>query len=423
VSIGDMDGRISQAVDARASDIVQFASELIQINSESGHEGEIQGFVAEHLRSIGLEVDEVEVVPEDLVSLPDFVPAPGRDFSGRSNIVGRLSGSSRSAKSLLLNGHVDTIPSGPQAAWAAGPFSGAVREGLLYGRGASDMKGGLAAMTMAVVILLDAGLRPRGDLVLEYVIDEEVTGYGTLACVARGYSADAGICCETSDLSVMPACIGRLWFTVEIHGKSAGISSRWDGVSAIELGAKIVAAFENLEAMRIADLHHPLYPDNKIALPCVVTMFDSGTFPSAVPDRAVLRGSLGLMPQEDIDDVKRAVHDQVGRVAAADPWMRREPPVVTFGERARAGAEIPSDHPIVRAVAESYQAATGEAAKIRGRTGGSDTRHLINAGGTPTVIFGPGVTAQMHALDEWVPVANLITATKTLALTINRWCR
>ncbi len=414
--------RISDAVASRSDEIVQFASELLQIDSETGREGRAAQFVASKLRALGLRVDEVPIVVDEIAAVPGYVPVEGRDFSNRANVVGVLSGD-KSARSLLINGHLDTITGEPREDWADGPFSGVVRDGRLYGRGASDMKGGIAAMTMAVDVLLGLGLRPRGSLILEYVIDEEVTGYGTLACIARGYKADAGICCETTDLKVMPACIGRLWFTVEVRGKSAGISSRWDGVSAIDLGIKIVRAFEDLERMRIADIHHPLYPENRIALPCVVTMFDSGTFPSAVPDRAVLRGSLGLMPHESVADVKQTVVEQVMRIADADPWMRHTHPQVTFKDIGADGAEIPADHEIVQALSGSYHAATGEQPTIAGRTGGSDTRYLIKAGATPTVLFGPGVTAEMHATNESVPVSNILTATKVLALTIDAWCR
>jgi acetylornithine deacetylase len=283
------------------------------------------------------------------------------------------------------------------------------------------MKGGLAAMTMAVKILLEAGIRPRGDIILEYVVDEEMTGYGTLACILRGYRADAGVSLETSDLCVQPACIGRLWFTVTLRGRAVSISHRWEGVSAIEKGIKIVQAIEDLEQMRWADLQHPLYPDNRTALPCGVCMFHAGMFPSAVPDSAVLRGSLGLMPQEDRKDVERQVVDQIVRTAQADPWLRHHPPVVEFKKTGGEGAEIPSDHPIVATVKTAFQAVTGTSPTVSGRTGGADTRYLIKHGETPTVIFGPGMTSEMHAIDESVPIGNLLLAVETLALTIMEW--
>lgn len=413
---------ILKAVDDHSEEIVGFLQQLIRIDSETGREGEIQRFIASATKEMGLEVDSWITDPRELEGRPGYIPVHGMDFTDRPNVVGILKGDP-GAKSLLLNGHVDTITSEPLEKWEGSPFSGALREGKVYGRGASDMKGGVAAMTMALKVLLDAGLKPRGTVLVEYVVDEETTGYGTLSAIERGYRADAGVCCETSDLCVQPAAIGRLWFTIEITGKSASISNRWEAVDAIQKGIKIVQAIEDLEKMRHQDLHHPLYPDNRGAMPCAVCMFNAGTFPSATPDRAVLRGSMGLLPFEDVQEVKAQFMAQIERVSQADPWLRHHPPAISFKDVGADGAEIPADHPIVQTLKEAFQLALGRAPVVSGRLGGADTRYLIKCGQTPTVIFGPGVTSQMHAMNEWVPVSNLLEATKTLALAIYDWCQ
>ena len=269
---------------------------------------------------MGLELDIFEPNPERLRGYPGFLE-PELGFAGRPNVVGVLDGKG-GGRSLLLNGHVDTVPLDAEGGWTDGPLSGSVRDGKIWGRGASDMKAGVAAMTMAVDVLHRLQLQPQGNVILEYVVDEERTGLGTLACVDRGYRADAGICCETSDLQVMPACIGRLWFTVHVSGKPAGISASWQGVNAIEKALQVVHAVRELQLTRLADEHHPLYPDNRGALPCAVNMFHSGTFPSILPDKAVLRGSLGLMPYEDPKEVEAQLARQIARMAESDPWLR-----------------------------------------------------------------------------------------------------
>ena len=414
--------RILRAVDERAPEIVAFLRRLVQFDSETGKEGPIQGFIAETLRGMGLEVDQWVPDLAELAKHPAYIPAEGRDFTGRPNVVGVHRGDPK-ARSLLFNGHVDTIPWRPVSEWQFNPLSGEVRDGKILGRGSSDMKGGLAAMTMALKTLLDIGLRPRGSVILEYVIDEEMSGLGTLACVVRGYKADAGISLETSDLHVQPACIGRLWFVVEVRGKPAGISRRWEAVSALDKRYRIAKAIEDLEGIRIATLTHPLYPDNRGALPCAVGHFEAGNFPSATPDRALLRGSMGLMPQEDIEQVKRDFAAFVRQVCELDPWLKDHQPKVWFEGLIAEGAEIPRDHPIVSTVASCFREVTGGEPTYSGRMGAADTRFLIRHGDTPTVIFGPGVTAQMHATNEWLPAENLMIATKTLALAIHDWCR
>jgi acetylornithine deacetylase len=413
--------RIVAAVDSHQADIVAFAQHLIRIDSVTGHEGPVQDYLASTLRRWGLTVDQFEPDLAALRGHPAFFPVDNLCFAGRPNVIATWKGTG-GGRSLLFNGHVDTIPLEPLDAWTHGALSGAVVDDKVYGRGAADMKGGLAAMTMALRLLLDAGLRPRGDVILEYVVDEELTGYGTLAAVQRGYQADAGISLETSGLCIQPACIGRLWFTVTIKGLAVGIARHWEGVSAIDKGVQIVQAIKDLEQVRWATLRHPLYPDHRAALPCVVCMFNAGTFPSAVPDTAVLRGSLGLMPQEEVAEVEEQVRRQIAQATASDPWLRDHPPSVEFKRVGADGAEIPVDHPIVQTLAASYREVCATEPVVSGRTGGADTRYLIKYGQTPTVIFGPGRTSEMHALDEFVPIPNLVHATKVLALTIGEWC-
>jgi acetylornithine deacetylase len=421
MNISDKEHEILQAVDDNRHDVIQFLQQLIQHQSITGQEGAIQQFIASSLETMGLTVDVFEVEADSLRDYSGFLE-PELPMSGRPNVVGVWKGTG-GGKSILLNGHVDTVPLEPIEEWKEGPLSGAVREGRVSGRGASDMKGGVAAMIMAVQLLKRQGLQLKGDVIIESVVDEERTGLGTLACVHRGYKADAGICCETSDLEIMAACIGRMWFTVRLKGKPAGISARWEGVSAIEKAYKVVQAVEDLEKMRIADLHHLLYPDNRGALPCTVTMIQAGTFPSITPEDAVLRGSLGLMPYEDPKKVEEQLVEQIMLMAQADPWLRHHPPeITTEGGYVAAGAEIPTDHPIMEALKASFMDATGRQPTISGRMGAADTRFLIRTGATPTAIFGPGVTAQMHAMNEFVPVDNLLDATKVLALAILRWC-
>src|SRR5262249_59271630 len=135
-----------------------------------------------------------------------------------------------------------------------------MKKGGMEGGGSADMKRGVASHIMAVESLIAAGLKPKGDVYINVVIDEEVSGHGTLDTVIRGYKADAGISGETSDLAVQPACIGRIWFEIEIHGKPAGIQKRYEGISGIDLGNKIVKPFPDPPAKPLPTPTHPLSP-------------------------------------------------------------------------------------------------------------------------------------------------------------------
>lgn len=284
------------------------------------------------------------------------------------------------------------------------------------------MKSGVAAMTMAVETLHGLGVKLKGDVTLEYTTDEEATGNGTLACVLRGYQADAGICCETSSLHVQPACIGRIWFEILVRGKPAGIQRRWEGVNAIEKGYAVVQAVAELERIRISQVSHPLYPDREGSMPCMVGMFEAGSFPSAFPDSCVLKGSIATLPGEDTAEVKRAFVEHLMAFARTDPWLAEHPPEVSFNGYCGDPAEIRVDHPVVTTVIENYRQVLGREPEISGRQGAADIRYLIKYGNTPTVIFGPGRTEQMHAGNEWVDTGDVVAATKVLALAMIDWC-
>jgi acetylornithine deacetylase len=411
---------ILDTIDRNRDRAVAFLQKMIAIPSVTGDEAAIQRFVADYLKGIGLDVDMWETDWEALKKHPGYRPVD-RGYEGRPNIVATRKGTG-GGKSLLLNGHTDVIPVGNGEGWSDDPWSASIKDGRIYGRGSADMKSGVASHIMAVELLAAAGVKLRGDVLINVVIDEEVSGHGTLDTVIRGYKADAGISGETSDLAVQPACIGRIWFEIAIEGKPAGIQKRYEGVSGIELGYKIVKAVQALEDRRVATVKHPLYPNALDSLPCIIGSFSAGNYPSAFPATALLRGSIGTVPGEDHEGVKRSLVEQIARAAAEDEWMKDHPPVVRFVGYDAQASEIPRDHPIVELVSKNYEEVTGKKPEISGRQGAADTRFLNEYGATPTVIFGPGSTAVMHSNDEWVSIDDYITAIKVMALSIHDWC-
>ncbi len=414
-----MESKVLGEIEKRNDHIVDFLRTLISFPSVTGEELQIQEFMAHKLKEMGLNVDMWEPDLAELSKHPAYLPA--EDYKARPNVVGICKGTGQ-GRSLLFNGHVDVIPAGPQDAWKHSPWAGEMEGTRLYGRGASDMKSGLAAMTMAMETLLDLKVRLKGDVILEYTMDEEATGNGTLACVTRGYKADAGICCETSSLHVQPACIGRIWFEILVRGKPAGIQRRWEGVNAIEKGYAIMKAVSALEEIRIDQLSHPLYPDKMGSLPCMVGVFQSGSFSSAFPDTCLLKGSLATLPGEDTQKVKDSFVDHILTFSKTDPWFRHHPPEVLFRGYCGDPAEISPKHPIVATLSNKVRQVMRKDPPITGRQGAADIRYLIKYGETPTVIFGPGLSEQMHANNEWVDTNDLMAATKILALTIMEWC-
>lgn len=402
-------------------ELVDFLVKMLRIPSVTGQEGKIQSFMAQSLAENGLMVDVFEPSMDELRKHPAFVE-PQEGYAGRPNVVGILKGSG-GGRSLLFNGHTDVIPEGAAGNWHHGPWSGDIEEGKIYGRGASDMKSGAAAMTMAIRAVQQSGLRLKGDVIAEYVIDEELTGNGTLACVLKGYQADAGICCETSSMCIQPGSIGRIWFEIRVKGKSAGIQKHYEGVNAIELGYQVQQAVAAFEQTRMERISHPLYPDIRSSIPCMIGSFESGSYASAFPDECLLKGSLATVPGENSEKVKAEFVRYITEEAAAGSvWMKDHPPEIVFTGYFAEPSEISVDEPIVHTLVEQYQSLLGRVPTISGRQGAADIRHLNQYGGTPTVIFGPGLTEQMHANNEWVYREDYLNAIRVLAHTIITWC-
>jgi acetylornithine deacetylase len=411
---------ILNVIDQHKDKAIQLLRDMVAIPSVTGDEAAIQRFLNGYLDKIGLEVDMWETDWGELKKHPGYRPVE-RSYEGRPNIVATWRGNG-GGRSLLLNGHTDVIPVGKGEGWDDDPWSASVKDGRIYGRGSADMKSGVASHIMAVECLKAAGVKLKGNVLINIVIDEEVSGHGTLDTVIRGYKADAGISGETSDLAVQPACIGRIWFEIEITGKPAGIQKRYEGISGIDLGNKIVKAVNDLEATRVATVKHPLYPNALDSLPCMVGSFSAGNYPSAFPTNCLLKGSIGTVPGEDHEGVKKSLVDQVAKAAAEDPWMKSHPPKVRFVGYDAEASEIPVAHGIVTTVCKNYTEITGRQPVISGRQGAADTRFLNKYANTPTVIFGPGSTAIMHSDNEYVSIEDYLTSIKVMALSILDWC-
>jgi len=412
--------KIIDKVDASKDEAIQLLQDMVKIPSVTGDEAAIQKFMSDYMNGIGLDVDMWDTDWEELKKHPGYRPVD-RGYENRPNIVATLKGTG-GGRSLLLNGHTDVIPVGNGEGWSDNPWSAKIENGRIYGRGSCDMKSGVASHVLAVKYLKELGLTPKGDVMINVVIDEEVSGHGTLDTVIRGYKADAGISGETSDLHVQPACIGRIWFEIEIQGKPAGVQQRYMGVSGIKLGQKICEAVQELEDERVATVKHHLYPSAIDSLPCLIGSFQSGNYPSAFPATALLKGSIGTVPGEDHEGVKQSLVKKIAEAAAKDEWMKDHPPVVRFVGYDAEASEIPNDHQIVNTVSSAYTEITGKKPTISGRQGAADTRFLNSYGNTPTVIFGPGSTAVMHSNDEYVSIEDYLTAIKVMALSIYDWC-
>jgi acetylornithine deacetylase/succinyl-diaminopimelate desuccinylase-like protein len=430
--------RVLAAVDAVRDELVLAVSRAIQIESVNpkypgqvydevvGREGDVSKLVASIYRSIGAEVDLFAVEP------------------GRENAVGVLRGSG-GGRSLIYNGHVDVVPPGDPAGWTGGnPFSGRIDGERIWGRGASDMKSGVLAQAFAARALVAAGVKLKGDLILEAVVGEEVMDHecGVTATLKRGYTADAAVVSEPSappaPLAVVPVSPGLWWFSLTVPGKPTHSSMRANliragglgaavGVNAIDKGVDMFLAMRRLEDEWGQSKHHPLFPPGHFTIhPGVVTGGPKGVMvPFIVSEFMTIEYCCWYNPDERPEDVRAEIEEHIHRAAQLDPWLREHPPVFDWKLNWPPFSVDPL-HPICRAIGDAHERASigtrfaGRPA-VNGFAAVEDCSFL-NLGGVPTVSYGPGDIRVAHAYDEHVFIDELMAATRTFALLAMDWC-
>jgi len=420
---------VLDALDGAARDgrLVRDLAELVAVPSVTGSaaEGDAQQWTARHLAALGLDVDLWRLDLDTLRAHPDFpgTEAPRDEAWG---LAGTLPGAEAGAPSLVLAGHVDVVPPGEPAGWQGhDPFVArpAVRGGqdVLVGRGTCDMKAGVVASLAAVRALRDAGVRLAGTLAVHSVVGEEDGGLGAFATLARGHRGDACVIGEPTSGRVVTACAGALTFRLEVPGRAAHGSSRYEGVSAVTAFETVHRALLRLERERCAD-PDPLLAGYELAYPLSVGTVRAGDWASTVPDLLVAEGRYGVRLGEPPARARAAFEEAVGAACAADPWLRDHPVRVTWWGGQFASGRLPAGHPLLPLVQGARAAVTGgPPPREQGAPYGSDLR-LYAAAGMPTLHLGPGDVRQAHTAGEYVPVAGIAAAASTLALTAMRWC-
>jgi acetylornithine deacetylase len=399
--------------------MLAYLSELVAVRSLTGQESEAQEHVAAQMIQCGLDVDIWELDFEALSRHPAYSIEVEREHGlGAVGVMGQDAG----GRSLIFNGHVDVVPPGDESNWRYPPWQATITDGRVYGRGALDMKGGLCCALFAAKAIRNAGVRLRGKLIVESVIGEEDGGVGTLATVLRGYGADGAVVVEPTELKVAPAQAGALNFRLTVPGQSAHGCVREEGISAIEKFIPIYQALMSLEQKRNDQAHDPLYARYELPYPLCVGTVSAGTWASSVAESLTCEGRYGVAVGEDVATARRRLEEMVAQAAQADSWLRNHPPVVEWWGGQFEPAAIAVDNPIVTAVTDAFADVTGRGAQLEGMTYGADMRLLVNEGNTPTVLFGPGDVRNAHRPDEFVPLGDLVTTVKTLALTALRFC-
>lgn len=418
IPANEIAARISSMCDRVRGEAAAALSDLVRLQSTSGNEASAQAWIEQRLRSLDLEPDVWVPDLAECQAHSAYSDISRRDTAGRPNVVARWRGAGN-GRSLILNGHVDVVGTGARDRWTRDPWDGALEAGYIHGRGSVDMKAGLVAEIYALAVLRLAGLRPRGDVIVESVIGEEEGGVGTLATLLRGYRADAALVAEPTGLTLAPSAAGISLFKVLVEGRAAHGSRRTLGVSAFEKFLPIHAALRGLEAELNAEVGDPLFLRFELPLSLNFHHIEAVGQGSSVADVLVAEGRFGFLGRAAV--ARSRFETAVAGAAERDDWLRDHPPRVEW--LPGAWEPVPLAPPeLIGTFQRSFRRARGRETDLVPKVAGTDARLLTQVGGIPTIVFGPGDFALAHFPDERVPTEQLFQAISVIAHFVVEWC-
>lgn len=404
------------AIDIAAERQLEFLSATVACASITGHEDRVSDLYAGFFESRNWTVTRQPLGTTRLAHSEVAAAEPRLD--DRANIIGYYRDRRPGKPVVVINGHADVVPVLDADQWDRDPFSGDRAEGYVHGRGAVDTKGGIAAALWALDGLDRAGVDLPFDIAVELVVGEETTGIGTRAALERIPERLGTVVLEPTAGAVVTVASGLLFFTVEVTGRAAHTSVPWHGV---DTGPKIIEIYRALH--RLGDERAAGLTDERMpfpsAVPLAIGTVDIGGWRAAVPARGSLSGRIGVMPGEELDDVRADLVACVAAVAADDPWLTEHPPVVRWDNRGLPSWETPESDHVVRALTEGRRRA-GVPPRIEGMTAGCDAGILRDAG-IPTVVFGPGDMRYAHSPNEKIAESDVVEATRILAHALVAW--
>lgn len=440
-------------IDDNRDKILSDFKELVKIPTLTGEEKDGQTFMAAEFEKMGLKTDtwqpdikelfdkypEVAQYPsrwqpefdlplkfEDTCTYEQLMSSPYADilnYDERPNVVGCLKGENNSkGHSLILNGHIDVVTIGNPNEWDVAPFGAEEKDGIIYGRGSCDMKGGLWSMTKALDAIISCGIKLNGDIYLESVVNEEHSGNGSLSCVARGYKADAAIIPEPTGSRNFSKCSGGgIYWEIFVKGKEAHTGSRWKegkahGISAIEKLPKIINGLMRKEAKENKD---------EICLSMGIGMVRGGNYATSTAKDCTISGVAYFSPAlgtgiTGLRKIKQIFKDVIDEASAEDPWLKENPPVIKYLHYDDA-YQYPESSGFADVLIKAGKDVTGE--ELNEVTfSACDARHLGNQGKIPAVVYGPGDISLAHSLNESIKADEIIESAKIIASAICDWC-
>jgi acetylornithine deacetylase len=411
--------QILDAVDHLTDDVLDFTCRLVAEPSTLENEASVLRVMEKELTKLSFDPVRVPIDPVTLSEHLGFAPVPW-SYDGRYNVVARREASADGGRSALFNGHLDVVSPEPRILWNTDPFEPVERDGWLYGRGAGDMKSGVAAMTYAVHAVEKAGFGFKAPVTIETVIEEECSGNGALACVAAGHDAEAVLIPEPMGLAILTAQLGVLWFKVSLTGVPRHVHEAQAGVNAIEKCIPLIAALRDLEAEMNQEVH-PIYEGIQHPINLNIGIIKGGDWPSTVPAAAEFHCRLSFFPGNTYDQTRQRIVDTIAQATQSDPWLAENQPKVEFYGFRSEGHVVDRNQPAFNTLNDCHREINGQDAGELISTATTDVRAFYYYTQAQATCYGP-VAENIHAANERVNIESVIHTAKVYALFLARWC-
>jgi len=410
---------IVDSIDHLTDAIIDFTCRLVAEPSTLENEASALQVMEAELRKLSFEPVRLSIDPVELAEHPGFAPVPW-SYAGRYNVIAKRESAANGGHSVIFNGHLDVVSPEPLSLWDTDPFTPVERDGWIYGRGAGDMKSGVAAMTYAVHAVEKAGFELKAQVTIEAVIEEECGGNGALACVAAGHTAEAVLIPEPIGPKILTAQMGVLWFKVTLAGVPRHVYEARAGVNAIEKCIPLITALRELEAEMNQEVH-PIYEGIAHPINLNIGIIKGGDWPSTVPAAAEFHCRLSFYPGITYNQTRQRIVDAVAQAIRADAWLAANPPQVEFYGFRSEGHIADRSRPAFRTLNDCHREIFGRDAEDSISTATTDVRAYHHYAGAPATCYGP-VAENIHAANERVKIESIIHTAKAYALYLARWC-
>ena len=400
---------------------IALTMELVRYPSLRGQEHTAQDRYYRELARRGYAMDRFVIDPREIEGHPGFSPVKV-SYDNAVNVIGTHRPRVEAGRSLILNGHMDVVPSGPLDMWTTPPFQPRTDGDWLYGRGGGDMKAGLVANLAALDALRRLGFQPAATVHLQSVVEEECTGNGALACLVRGYRADAAIIPEPEDDKLVRANVGVIWFRVHVRGSPVHVREATTGANAIEAAYRLIGALRGLEAewnarrfahRYFADLAHPINFN--------VGRIEGGDWASTVAPWCTFDMRAAIYPGVDPRDAAAEIEACLAAAGRDDPFLSNNPPRVEYNGFFARGYVLEEGGEAEQALARAHALAFGRRLETFVTPGYLDARVFVLYGDSPCLVYGP-VSENIHGFDERVSLASVKRVTGSIALFMAEWC-